>query len=294
MAVRPQSSIATVAIGWGSIGVIVRAVALPSVAIVASRVTIGAAGLGIYLLVRRAPAAPRLFDHFRRRTVATGILLALHWAALLAALQQAPIGLVLLITYFAPVLVAAAAPRVLGERVPLQVRVALAVAVVGCALLFGPGADGVAPGGLLLAGVACGSYALLTLIAKPLAEHYGGVRLAFQQQVVAAVALVPFAVLADWGPPRAAWTWLVVLGLVHTAAGTAVFLSALARLPATVVALIGYLEPASAVLFGWWFLAERPRLFTSIGGAMVLAAGVVALRSGSATVPPPEVAGAVR
>src|SRR6478609_2333674 len=128
MTTRPRLSMAAVAVGWGTIGVLVRAVALPSLAIVASRVTIGAAGLGLYLLVRRDREAPRLFGFQPVRTAATGVLLAGHWSALFAALQRAPIGTVLLITYLAPVLVALAAPRVLGERVTRDVGLALAVA----------------------------------------------------------------------------------------------------------------------------------------------------------------------
>ncbi len=284
---------------WGSIGVLVRWVDLPSVALVSSRVTIGSIGLGIYLLARRSTQTGippvKLFGHLPLRTVATGVLLAGHWVALFAALQRAPIGTVLLITYLGPVLVAAAAPRVLGERVPLRLAALLGVAALGCALVVGPAGHGVAVAGLVLSGLAAVSYALLTLVGKPLAQHYGGVRLAFQQQAVAAVVLAPFAAAAGWGSPQASWAWLLLLGLGHTALGTAVFFSALARVEATVIGLLGYLEPASAVLFGWWLLAERPGLLTLAGGSMIVGAGLVALRSGSIpNIPPPEVAGAIR
>lgn len=285
---------AGVAVAWGSIGVVVRRVDLPPIALVFSRVTIGSLGLGAYLLIRPGPRPVRLLSHRPRRTVATGVLLAGHWVALFAALQRAPIGTVVLITYLGPVLVAAAAPKVLGERVSLRLAGLLAVAALGCGLVAGPAAHGLAASGLVFSGLAAVSYALLTLVGKPLAEHYGGIRLALQQQVVAAVVLAPFAATAAWGPPKVSWAWLLVLGLGHTAVGTAVFFSSLARVEATVIGLLGYLEPASAVLFGWWLLAERPGPLTLIGGAMIVGAGLVALRSASTpTVPPPEVAGAV-
>jgi len=295
MAQRPLVTVAFVAVVWGSIGVLVRAVALPSVAIVAARVTIGSIGLGVLIGCGADRRGARLLGYRPALTIATGVLLAAHWAALFAALQRAPIGTVLLITYLAPVLVAIAAPSVLSEPVPLRRAVALGVAAVGCAMVVGPGARGVDASGMALAGFAALSYAALTLAAKPLAEHYGGLRLAFQQQLAAAVVLAPFALVAPWGPPRAAWGWLVVLGLVHTAAGTALFFWSLARVPATSVGLLSYLEPASAVLFGWVALAERPRAVTLVGGALILGAGLSAARRGPiGDVGPAEVVGAVR
>lgn len=286
---------AGVAVAWGSIGVVVRWAALPAVALVWSRVAIGSIGLGLWLLVRPAPQRPRLWSHRPSRTVATGFLLAGHWLALFAALQRAPIGTVLLVTYLGPVIVAAAAPAVLGERVPWRLAALLGMAAVGCALVVGPAAHGLTGSGLVFAGAAAASFALLTLVGKPLAQHYGGVRLAFQQQAVAALVLFPLAATAHWGPPHVAWMWLLVLGLGHTAIGTAVFFSALARVDAAIIGLLGYLEPASAVLCGWWFLSERPGPLTLIGGTMIVGAGLVALRSRSTpTVSSPEVAGAVR
>lgn len=285
---------AAIAVSWGSIGVLVRWVALPSVVLVWSRVTIGSMGLGLYLLVRPGPRPVPLFAHRPAATAATGVLLSAHWLALFAALRRAPIGTVLLVTYLGPVLVAAAAPRLLGERVPLRLAGLLAVAVVGCGLVVGPAAHGVAGWGLVLAGLAGLSYALLTLTGKRLAEHYGGIRLAFQQQAVAAVVLAPLAATATWGVPRAGWLWLVALGLGHTAIGMTVFFSALERVDASLIGLLGYLEPASAVLFGWCFLSERPTLLTVLGGAMIVGAGMLALRLASTPpIAPPEVAGAV-
>lgn len=295
VAAPPERRMAAVAVAWGSIGVLVRWSALPAVALVWSRVAIGSIGLGLYLLVRPGIHPASLWRHRPWCTAATGVLLAGHWVALFAALQRAPIGTVLLITYLGPIMVAAAAPAVLGEHVGLKLVGLLGVAALGCALVVGPAAHGVATSGLVLAGGAALSYALLTLVGKPLAQHYGGVRLAFQQQAVAAVVLGPVAATARWGSPHVAWLWLVLLGLGHTAIGTAVFFSSLARVEATVIGLLGYLEPASAVLCGWWFLAERPGLLTVIGGTMIVAAGLVALHSRSTpTIAPPEVAGAAR
>jgi drug/metabolite transporter (DMT)-like permease len=49
----------------------------------------------------------------------------------------------------------------------------------------------------------------------------------------------------------------------------------LRRLPATTVGVLTYLEPASAVMFGWIFLNEVPGASTVVGGMLILVAGVI-------------------
>ncbi len=293
---RPRLTVVVVAVVWGTIGLIVREVELPAVAIAFARVAVGGIGLAVVSsLMARRGQGPRVgLPHYRpARTVISGGLLAGHWVAMLAAFQRAPIGTVLLVVYLAPVLVALGAPRLIGERVAPAVVVALGPALAGTALVVGPGADGVAATGLVLAGVASVTYAAMALVNKTLVGHYGGLRLAMVKQAVAAAVLAPFAALAPWGTPRAAWVWLVVLGLVHTAGGLALFLDALGRIPATQAAILAQLEPVAAVGFAWAVLGERPGPATTIGGLLVIAAGVMVVRAGTApSVTSPEVVGA--
>ena len=293
---RSALAVALVATGWGTIGAIVREVDLPATAIVAGRIWIAAVALGLLLRWRRDrfPGA-RLGSVMPGRLVAQGVILAAHWVVLVAALQRAPIGTVLLVTYLAPVGVAALAPVTLGERVPPRTIAALGLGLAGVALVASPSIGSPDATGVALAGVAGVLMVFLVLVAKSLSAAYGGVRLAFSQLAVAGVAMVPAAALAEWGSPRRAWLWLVVLGLVHTALALWVFLGAMADLPASEVGVLMELEPASGVLFGWLLLSEAPTAATLVGGGLILLAGAVvvtARRDAPVPTTHPEVAGA--
>jgi DME family drug/metabolite transporter len=287
---HPRLLVAAVAVMWGSVGVIVREVPLPAVAIVACRVWLAAAVLGAWLWFRHRSAGSR--DGDRRvggrgrrrpaRTIAGGVVLAVHWVLFFAALKRAPIGTVLLLTYLAPVALAAVAPRALGERLSARTVVALAIAFAGLVLVARPALDGAEAAGVSMALGAAALYVVFVVLGKPLSEAYGGERLAFVQLVVAGVVLAPVAALAEWGPPRPSWAWLVPLGVLHTALGIGVFMWALARLPATELGVLSYLEPASAVLFGWALLSERPVAATVVGGALIVAAGLTVVLGGGA------------
>jgi drug/metabolite transporter (DMT)-like permease len=239
--------------------------------------------LGVALLVTRSGpqkgAHPALLSVKPWSCVTAGAVLAVHWITLFAAYKRAPAGTVILVVYLAPVGIAAIAPRVLGEALPARTLAALGVAVTGFALVAWPAVGAASIGGLVYAVAAAVTFVVLVLVSKPLAESYGGLRLAFMETAGAGLLILPVAAKAGWGRPEWSWAWLLVLGLVHTALGTGLYLGALGRVPATHVGILGYIEPASVVLCGWLFLSQRPAAATVAGGALILLAGLLVVRS---------------
>lgn len=282
---RAAVLIAAVAAMWGSVGVVIRQIDLPAVALVSARIWIAAPALALFIRTTQRDAVRDW--RLTPRLAVNGVVLAAHWVTFIAALQRAPIGTVLLITYLAPVGIAALAPAVLGEVVPARTKVALSLAVVGIALIAIPQIDGTSRDGIALAFLTGLLYVALALSNKKLSDEHGGVHLALWQLLIAGAVLLPFSLFADWGSPGADWGWLLLLGLVYTAFAFAAYLTALAHMAATRAAVLLYMEPASAVLFGWLLLGEQPTWATLVGGAMVVAAGVLVARVPMAPDGPP-------
>jgi len=277
MRTRPALTLLAVALVWGSVGTIVREIPLPAAAIAAGRVWLATIALGIVLLTGRVPG-PAVFSTMRGRLIAAGAILAVHWVALFAAYQRMPVARAVFVLYLAPVLMAALAPRVLGERNDRRTISALVVALAGFVVLALPALTGsrgaTKVSGLVLVMIAAFTFAALVLVSKPAAEVYGGVRLTFAQLFVAGVLLVPVAVTQRWGSPRPSWWWLVVLAVVHTAAAFGAYSGALAQLPVAIVGTLAYVEPVAAGFCAWLVLGEHPTAGLLVGGAMVLGAGV--------------------
>lgn len=229
--------------------------------------------------------APRRSDRLTRRAVlvtavGAGAVLAAHWTAMFAAYERAPDGTVIFVIFLAPVVVASV------ERPGRHLVVALGVALAGFTLvtaptLRAPDPSGTTATGLGLAVVSGALFVALVLLSKPAAERLGGLRLTFVEMVVAGVALAPAVMIAGTGDWRRALPWLAVLGLVHTAVGTALYLHVLARVPATEVGILGYLEPIGVVVFAWTLAGEQPSILTVTGGLVVIGGGVLALRATS-------------
>ena len=74
---------------------------------------------------------------------------------------------------------------------------------------------------------------------------------------------------------RESWGWIFVLGIVNTGIGCYLYFAPLAKLPVQTVAICGYLEPLSAVVFSAILLGEKMTAaqimgaFCIIGGAMI-------------------------
>lgn len=272
MAHRAELTIAAVALGFGTIGPLARWTGRPPAAVAGGRCVIAAAALWVVALVRpttSGPAAPRW------GVVTSGGLLAVHWWAMFAALERAPVGLVLLVVYVAPVLVALGAPLI-DEAVPARTWIAAVAGMAGTALVVGHEVARGSVAGVGLALLAAVTFAAVALVDRRLAVRLGGARLARAKLTVAGVILLPFALWSGPGSAGGDRWWLVVIGLVHTAGGLTLILGALERVPATVAAVLLYLEPPAAVLFGWWWLGERLSPATLVGGAVIVAAGVLA------------------
>jgi drug/metabolite transporter (DMT)-like permease len=217
--------------------------------------------------------------------IVAAVALAAHWLALFAAYKRAPAGTVILIVYLAPLGVAALSPRLLGERLSRVTIGALALATLGFCLVAAPTVQAAGTSGLILSLVAAVLFVVLILVSKPLASVYGGLRLAAIELGGAGLVLVPVALASAWPPPAWAWLWVVVLGVVHTAVGITLYLSVLAKVPATHVGIISYIEPVAVVVAAWLWLGQRPAAITLVGGLLVVLAGAAVAAFGTSGSP---------
>jgi drug/metabolite transporter (DMT)-like permease len=193
-----------------------------------------------------------------------------------------------------PLMVAAGAWLLLGERLGWQSAVGIAVSIVGIAILSSAGvAQESAPmpalGNLLEFGAmlaAAGS----TLIVKHLSTRYDGW---FLTGLQAAVGLVFFAPLAlahgasGWSSATPqAWIAVLYLGTLCSLGAFGLYNSALKLMPASRAALAINLIPAIALIAGWLLLGES--LTPLQVGASVLIVGAVVFAEVSGHVPVEE------
>ena len=235
------------------------------------------------LLLAGALGLPYVLYHFRRRPARAWLVLgalavsnATNSWFYARGLDDGSVAAAALSHYLAPVLVALVAPRILGEPRHPHTPWALGLALVGTAILVGAGGLGDATAvrtGAIYGGASALFYATSVILAKRLGPSFTDVEMIVYTALVGGLLLLP---VTGVGPP---WWPAVTAGLFSTLAAGALYYLGLRRLPAERAGVLTYLEPLVAVLVGWLVLAEQPSPLAALGGALVLAGGVLVVRA---------------
>jgi drug/metabolite transporter, DME family len=206
------------------------------------------------------------------------------WAVTLTGVAVAA----LLAICSAPILIALLAALTLGERLMPVVRLSLALAVAGTALLvLGPRGLGAIAGrfgaGALLALGAGLSYAVYAVGTKRLLGRVAPLPLAALTFSAAALLITPalFGAGAIRRPLAETWPLLLYLGVVPTALAYVLFTAGLKRAPATAAGIVSLLEPLTATLLGVLVFGESLGAMGVAGGALLV--GGIALLAASAS-----------
>jgi drug/metabolite transporter (DMT)-like permease len=247
---------------------------MPPLAIAFFQELLSAVVVGLVALVWR-PAALR---PPRPGVTALGFLLAAHFACLFGAVRETSVASAVLVTYSAPILIALLAPALLRERVSRASVIALAISaagVAGIALAGGEGGGAVHAAGIGLALLAAVTYALVVVLLKRWTADVNPLTVVLWQAVAAALVLSPAALAGGYSIGAREAGYLALLGIVLTGVTGIVYVIAIRVVAATTAGILGYLEPLSAVVLSAAILGESPSPWVAVGGAAIVAAGLV-------------------
>lgn len=265
---------------FGSNGVFASMLEMSGAQLVLLRTLIGGAVLLIIILISRSRTPKEVLLREKWRLLFAGVCLGANWALLFEAYNLMNVSLATLTYYTAPVLVLVLAPLVLKERQNGLAYLGMAVVIVGMLLVVGTdfGGGSVSATGLIVGLGSAVFYAMLMLVNKQI-TGVSGLNLTFIEIVIAAVILLPYVFATSGGVPlpkdaRGIFA-LLFLCTVNTGFARWMYFSAMNRLPAKAVALMGYFDPVSALIFSAVFLDERLSAVQFIGAVLVLAGALV-------------------
>lgn len=264
---------------FGTIGIFVRYIGLPSSVIAVSRGYVGMLFLVLVLLVqRKKPDAGAIRENLLLLVVSGG-LIGMNWIALFEAYNYTTVTTATLCYYLAPVFVTLASPFVLGEKLTAKKLLCVAVALFGMVFV-----SGVLEGGISgLRGILCGVtaavlYACVILLNKRMKPIPAFDKTLIQLGMAATVSLPYVLATVDVGaldPSPAALGLLLVVGIIHTGVAYTMYFSSMDAIPAQTVALFSYIDPVSAIFLSAIFLKEPLTLFGCIGAVLVLGSTLV-------------------
>jgi len=174
-----------------------------------------------------------------------------------------------------PIWTALLAVAFLGERLGAARVVAVALGLVGVAVIVRPGLEHVDPGQLIALAAAVG-FAISIILVKSLTATESVVSIIFWMLVVQSViGLVPAALV--WRTPTAqVWPWIGVIALCGTYSHYCMT-QALRHADAMMIVPMDFLRVPLTAVAGWLVYNERIDLFTVIGAGLILAANLLNL-----------------
>ncbi|MNH01393.1 EamA-like transporter family protein [compost metagenome] len=266
------------AVLFGLTGILGALIHAEATVITFGRAAFAVLALGLVALLQRRA----LFKGLNRRRLGvmlfTGAMLAAHWVTFFLAVKVGGVAVATLGFASFPAFIALLDSVVFRERIHAAEWVLLALVSTGLVLVV-PSFDLLDQGTVgLLWGLASGlSFALLAIANRRAASGMDALQVAFWQNLVVAVLVLPFALnnLMSQGLTVADWIYLAVLGVFCTGLSQYLFVKSLEGLEARSAGLIIALEPVYAIACAWVLFAEQPSLRMLAGAALIILASVL-------------------
>ena len=256
------------AITWSSAGFFTRLIGLDYPTMIAGRGLFGALGLIIVIIAVNGRNWPKLFTAMGRIEALYIALVVLGMIAFVGSLGLTSVAHNAVIFAMIPLISALLAWLFLREIPSPTALIASAFAIAGVGIMVGFGLDGGLSGDILsLLATLCMASSIIIIRKHPAIAITA---CACVGSFVSGVVCLPFADLAAVTPTQ--FLYLVLFGLLNSAAGLTLFSLGSRRLPAVETALISTLDTPLSPLWVWLAFGESAGPQTLIGGIIVLAA----------------------
>lgn len=245
------------------------------------RFLISATAMGIIMIMKGI--------NFRltRKEIVWLLLLSVFYASTSLLLTSSyfyiPSGTATTIHFLYPVAVALIMTIFFKEKASVWLYCAIALAVIGVYLLSDSSLSGeIRPYGLVLVFSTVITYALyLVLFNRSCLSKMDSIKATFWVLTMGTIIFLANVLITEGKPSDVpsteAWINLAMLGLVSTLISDLTLILALKRIGATTSAILGCLEPLTAVCAGLLFLGEHCTLLQAIGLIIILSSVTIVI-----------------
>lgn len=267
---------------FGTIGIFVRWIGLPSSVIALVRGAVGAAFLLLLARFRHAPIDRAALRSRWQLLLLSAAMMSFNWITLFEAYRYTTVATATLCYYMAPIFVTLISPILLKERLTARKLLCVSLALAGMVFVSGVPQSGL-PGpseakGILLALCSAALYAGVILINKYLAGVPAYDRTLLQLAGAAAV-MIPYILLTEdlsaMSVTPLGAVLLLIVAVFHTGWCYALYFGSMTVLSAQTVALFSYIDPIVAILLSALLLKEPLGWSGILGAALVLGSTLV-------------------
>ena len=260
---------------FGTIGIFVKYLTLPSGFLVFLRASIGFLFLLPFVIFRKNKNTLASIKANLLPLILSGAALGANWVLLFEAYRYTDVSIATLCYYLAPVFIVLFSPIVLRERLTAQKLISVGVALVGMIFISGifSGVDSANPLGIIFGVMAAALYATVVFINKRIKNVDAYDKTAFQFGISLIITL-PYSLFteklsSDMFDLRSIILILTV-GIIHTGVAYILYFSSLKDVKAHTAAIFSYIDPILALILSFLILKESLGVFEAIGAILVL------------------------
>lgn len=267
---------------FGTVGVFVRFIPLPSEIVALSRGVIGALFLLLVVLIRGGKI---LWEPIRKNLLwllLSGTALGFNWILFFEAQRFTSVAIGTLCYYMAPIFIIIVSPFLLKERLTVKKSVCVVLALIGMICISGV-IGGKLPGGSELKGIIFGLmaavlYASIVLMNKQI-KGISAYDKTILQLAISAVTLVPYILLttdpAALDLSSSSVPMLILVGVIHTGLAYYLYFGSMEHVSGQTAAVISYVDPAVAVLASIFVLGEPMKMIEAFGAVLIIGAALM-------------------
>jgi drug/metabolite transporter (DMT)-like permease len=212
-----------------------------------------------------------------RTLSALGVLFILSSLTLYLSFRLMPAGVASTILFTYPVMTAVIMALFFHERVRLGTVAAIALSLVGVVLLYWGDPSGTLNlWGVVLVLVSALTYALYIIVVDKSPLSMSSFKINFFVLFYCAAGMALFALVSGQGlmlpPTPRAWLWVSWLAVVPAIMALVMMVYAAKYIGSTPTAILGALEPATAVLIGVFVFGEPFTVLLAAGIVLILGA----------------------
>jgi len=200
-----------------------------------------------------------------------GVILAVHWTTFFKSIQVSTVAIGLITFSTFPVFVTFLESYFFNEKIKLSDVIIAIITFIGVVFVvpkFELG-DHLTQGALwgILSGF---TYAVLSILNRKYVEEYSSLVIAFYEQLVATIILMPFLFLYKPIVQVEDILMLALLGIVFTGISHSLFIHGLKNIKTQTASIISSLEPVYGILLAIFLLKEVPAFREIFGGIIIL------------------------
>ena len=268
----------TAVVIYGTIGMFLRYISLPSELVAMFRGIIGSLFIFVYLKATHQQIDLKAIISNLFWLVFSGICLGLNWIFFFFLYMHTTVAIASLCNYMAPLIVIVIAPFVMHEKLNKKKLPCVIIAFIGIVMVSGiNGSMKTEIKGVILGILAAVCFVGIVICNRRIRD-IAALDKSIVQLAVSALTILPYFLINNHGTVLSfdmkSILIIIMLGVLHTGIAYCFYFSGMASLPVQTIAILGYIEPAVSVLCSAFFLNEKMSATGWIGTFLIFAAAI--------------------